>query len=354
MFVLNDDLSIYATRGDIVFFSVSAEQNGKTYTFKAGDVMRVKVFGKKNAKHVVLQKDFPIVDDCTEVEIVLDETDTKFGGIINKPTDYWYEVELNPLSDPQTIIGYDEDGPKVFRLMPEGADVPEDEPNIKPEDIPFIDSELDITSPRPVENQAAARAILQLQVAVAKINGLADETKARFDNLIAEDDKIVNKPLEYMSYISEETRSKVSAHIESDGVMATIKVNWREANQLYGGSGQDYFVIPPECRPIDMGVIHTADGLEYTVRYDNVSNRYLLYIGATSDVLTAPESAGVVTIPYRLAEHELKDLRAGANGVTYETAGDAVRAQFNEIKTELEAVNAAIKQIADAIGIEVG
>lgn len=171
MFVLNDDLSIYATRGDIVFFSVSAEQKGETYTFKAGDVMRVKVYGKKNAKNVVLQKDFPIVADCTEVEIFLDETDTKFGGIINKPVDYWYEVELNPLSDPQTIIGYDEDGPKVFRLLPEGADVPEDEPNVEPEDIPLVDDELDLTSPRPVENQAIARAVVQLRAAF-------DETKA--------------------------------------------------------------------------------------------------------------------------------------------------------------------------------
>lgn len=353
MFVLNnDDLSIYATRGDIVFFTVSAEDNGEPYTFKAGDVVRVKIFGKKDAQSVELEKDFPITEDSENVEILLTAEDTKIGGVISKPRDYWYEIELNPLTKPQTIIGYDEDGPKVFKLFPEGADIPAFVPT--PEDIPFIDSELDLASPRPVENQAVARAIVQLQVATKKINELSDETKARFDNLIAEVEKIVNQPLEYMSYISEETKAKIDAHIESDGVMATIKVNWREANQLYGGSGQDYFVIPTECRPVDMGVIHTADGLEYTARYDNENNRYLLYVGATSDVLTAPESAGIVTISYRLAEHELMDIRVGANGVTYETAGDAVRAQFNEVKTELEAVNAAINQLANAIGIEVG
>jgi hypothetical protein len=37
--------------------------------------------------------------------------------------DYWYEVELNPDEDCQTIVGYDEDGAKVLRLFPEGADV---------------------------------------------------------------------------------------------------------------------------------------------------------------------------------------------------------------------------------------
>ncbi len=168
MFVLNDDLSIHATRGDIVFFTVQAEQNGKTYTFRAGDVMRIKVYGKKNAKNVVLQKDFPIVADCTEVEIFLDENDTKFGGVISKPTDFWYEVELNPMSDPQTIVGYDEDGPKIFKLFPEGADVPEIE--ITEEDIPFVDSELDLTSQRPVENQAVARAVVQLRAAFESLN----------------------------------------------------------------------------------------------------------------------------------------------------------------------------------------
>ena len=168
MFVLNDDLSIHATRGDIVFFTVQAEQNGKAYTFSAGDLIRVKVYGKKNAKNVVLQKDFPIVADCTEVEIYLDENDTKFGGVISKPTDFWYEVELNPMSDPQTIIGYDEDGPKIFKLFPEGADVPEIE--ITEEDIPFVDSELDLTSERPVQNQAATRAIVQLRAAFETLN----------------------------------------------------------------------------------------------------------------------------------------------------------------------------------------
>ena len=168
MFVLNDDLSIHATRGDIVFFTVQAEQNGKTYTFKAGDLIRFKVYGKKNAKKVVMQEDFTIVADCTEVEIYLDETKTKFGGVISKPTDFWYEVELNPLSNPQTIIGYDEDGPKIFKLFPEGADDPEIE--ITEEDIPFVDSELDLTSERPVQNQAATRAIVQLRSAFEALN----------------------------------------------------------------------------------------------------------------------------------------------------------------------------------------
>lgn len=194
MFVLNDDLSIYATRGDIVFFTVSAKDKGEVHTFKAGDVVRVKIFGKKDAESVVLEKDFPIYEDATEVEIFLSGDDTKIGGVISKPKDYWYEVELNPLTNPQTIIGYDEDGAKVFKLFPEGADIPAYVPT--PEDIPFIDSELDLTSPRPVENQAVARAIVQLKSAVTKTAGdalarakTAEDAvkveKARIDNLVS-------------------------------------------------------------------------------------------------------------------------------------------------------------------------
>lgn len=122
MFTLNDDNSIYATRGDIVFFCVSAEDDGEPHKFQAGDVLRIKVYGKKDARNVVLQKDFPVLEITEKVQVYLTGEDTKIGEVISKPQDYWYEVELNPDTAPQTIIGYDEDGAKVFRLFPEGDD----------------------------------------------------------------------------------------------------------------------------------------------------------------------------------------------------------------------------------------
>ena len=201
MFQLNEDLSIYATRGDIVFFTVSAEEDGEKYTFKAGDVVRIKIYGKKNAESIVLEKDFPVTEDTEEVEILLTKEDTKIGDVISKPKDYWYEVELNPFTNPQTIIGYDEDGAKVFKLFPEGADIPAFEPT--PEDIPFVDDELDMTSTRPVQNQAIARAIVKVNASVNAFNstatgsiktitkGLSDTRselsveRSRIDNLLA-------------------------------------------------------------------------------------------------------------------------------------------------------------------------
>ena len=186
MFVVNkDDLSIYATRGDIVFFSVTAEDDGKAYTFKAGDVVRIKVYGKKKAEEVVLQKDFPITADTDKVEIYLDREDTKIGEVISKPKDYWYSVTLNDDTVPQTIIGYDDDGAKLFRLFPEGADVPPYEP-IKPEDIPIVDSELDLTSTRPVENQAVSRAIVSLQADFEETKEEVNEKAANTDEKVAD------------------------------------------------------------------------------------------------------------------------------------------------------------------------
>lgn len=123
MFVVNDDMSIYCTRGDAGGFYVQATFRGEAYTFRAGDVVRFKVFGKKDCENVVLQKSVTVGEESAQVEIFLDGEDTKFGEVISKPTDYWYEVELNPDTKPQTIIGYDEDGAKVFKLFPEGKDV---------------------------------------------------------------------------------------------------------------------------------------------------------------------------------------------------------------------------------------
>ena len=123
MFQINDDLSIYVTRGDTIAFNVTANNDGESYKFQPGDVVRIKVFGKKDAENVVLQKDFPVTSITEKVRVYLTEEETRFGEVISKPVDYWYEVELNPEIQPQTIIGYDEDGAKVFRLYPEGGGI---------------------------------------------------------------------------------------------------------------------------------------------------------------------------------------------------------------------------------------
>lgn len=117
----NEDLTIYCTRGDALSFSLYADKDGENYIFQPDDVVRFRIYGKKAAEEVLLQKDFTVGDEAREyVPIYLTGEDTRIGDIISKPTDYWYEIELNPDTDPQTIVGYDEDGAKVFKLFPEG------------------------------------------------------------------------------------------------------------------------------------------------------------------------------------------------------------------------------------------
>lgn len=124
MFSINEDLSIYATRGDTVFFEVTAQEDntGDPYFFEQGDVLRIKVMQKKSPDNVMLEKSFTVEEKTDKVYVLLTGEETKFGDVINKATDYWYEIELNPLTTPQTIIGFDDDGAKIFRLYPEGAD----------------------------------------------------------------------------------------------------------------------------------------------------------------------------------------------------------------------------------------
>ena len=124
MFKINDDKSIYLTRGDIASIKVTASTpNGEPYTFKKGEVVRFKVFKRRDCGCVEIQKDVVVEAETTKVDVMLSGNDTKIGDVISKPTNYWYEVELNPETTPQTIIGYDEDGEKIFRLYPEGSDL---------------------------------------------------------------------------------------------------------------------------------------------------------------------------------------------------------------------------------------
>ena len=115
---------IQITRGDIGCVKVQAlEEDEKTlYVFKVDDVVRLKVTEAGNCNNVVLEKDKIVEMEEDSVRIRLRREDTKIGDIIHKPVKYWYEVELNPDTEPQTIVGYDDDGPKIFTLYPEGAD----------------------------------------------------------------------------------------------------------------------------------------------------------------------------------------------------------------------------------------
>lgn len=226
MFSLNDDQSIYITRGDVLGFNVGAcTGEGEDYIFKAGDVVRFKVTEKRACDVVVLQKDFAVEAECECVPIFLSESDTKIGETISKPKDYWYEVELNPLTEPQTIIGYDEGGAKIFRLFPEGADVPPYEPTV--EDIPVVDEELSAASERPVQNAAVAKAILEIEKLIA---ALKENTDADFEAIRLELNKLTKTVLS----------SGDSTYKIEEAVSAAMSKYKTEADNAYAAKGHNH------------------------------------------------------------------------------------------------------------------
>ena len=123
MFVITEDKSIYLTRGDSAVIDVSARISlEENYIFTKNDVVVFRVMQKGKCEEIVLKKEILVEQNIEMVTFELTKEDTKLGEIINKPKDYWYEIELNPETDPKTIIGYDEKGPKIFRIYPEGGE----------------------------------------------------------------------------------------------------------------------------------------------------------------------------------------------------------------------------------------
>lgn len=125
MFEINKETkTISVTRGDAAHISFGANRrDGSPYKFVKDDIVRLKIYEKNYCGKVVLKKDVSPTEESTSVNIVLDSSETRLCGVISKPVDYWYEISLNPDTPrAQTIIGYDESGPKIFRLYPEGRE----------------------------------------------------------------------------------------------------------------------------------------------------------------------------------------------------------------------------------------
>lgn len=123
MFYIDEDKTIHLTRGDIANIVVTAMLQDETpYTFTPGDVIRIQVFSKTDYSDIKIRKDVEVIEETSSATISLTKDDTKIGDITHKIVDYSYEIELNPDTKPQTIIGHDAKGAKIFRVYPEGSD----------------------------------------------------------------------------------------------------------------------------------------------------------------------------------------------------------------------------------------
>lgn len=92
----------------------------ENYVFKTTDEIKFGIYEKNGFnKNALVLKTITPSEETERLTINLSKEDTEIGDIINKPTTYWYEIQLNN----NTIIGYDEDGAKTLILYPEGSDI---------------------------------------------------------------------------------------------------------------------------------------------------------------------------------------------------------------------------------------
>ena len=109
---------IMLTRGNKAIFTIKIKnKDGSFYQFQVGDKITLGIYENKNYQSLKLKKEVVVAEAGDSIDLILTKEDTKLDDPINKPKDYWYEVELN---GEETIIGYDDMGAKIFTLYPEG------------------------------------------------------------------------------------------------------------------------------------------------------------------------------------------------------------------------------------------
>ena len=110
------DKDIYLNRGDAITIIIANNSD----TFKVNDIIKFYVCEQGNFSKVLLSKPITVAEETTEVEIHLDSEETRIGPpLINGTRVYWYEIELN---GDTTLVGYDNNGPKLFTLWPEAVE----------------------------------------------------------------------------------------------------------------------------------------------------------------------------------------------------------------------------------------
>lgn len=293
MFYIDDDMTIYVTRGDVACFSVTADNNGEEHIFRKGDVIRIKVTKKKDCNTVVLQKDFPVTKDSTRVDIILTEEETTIGDVISKPVDYWYEVELNPYTSPQTIIGYDDDGAKIFKVFPEGRELLK---KTEVEDVPVVDAELSLTSTRPLENQAVTRAFIEIAGLIEdaeSLNGSAiEEAKKQVSDVV----KDISKYVEYSDTEHAKTRKLIETEVSETRNLIETEIAETQKK------------IKDTKAATDEDIAKTHEMIN--VERQRISNMASLTEGSTT------------------GDAELIDARIAPDGVKHTNLGESIRTQM--------------------------
>lgn len=175
----------------------------------------------------------------------------------------------------------------------------------------------------------------QLLASYGKAEEALAVERARIDELAAMRGHTGEKT--FNAYMDEK---KHAVQIVSNGVSATISVSLGSVSSGYDYSFLD---IPAEFAPVNPGVIMGSDKVR--VVFGVSEGKVILRILATAD-----DSSAVYADSYPLANpyiDELGDIRVGADGETYSTAGEAVRGQFQSLSDDVQSLRdtASIQQL---------
>ena len=116
----SDKTTIKCTRGDKgnIILKKKLREDGTIEPFYKDDIVIFTVKNNFADSEPLLRKEIKVLEDCESLKISFSKEDTTIGDLIATPVKYQYEISIN---EDLTILGYDESGPKIFQLYPEGS-----------------------------------------------------------------------------------------------------------------------------------------------------------------------------------------------------------------------------------------
>ena len=114
-----DNKEISLSKGDRGVIQFDITQDGEPVTLETSDKVTMSIYSEENLDKEplqVLNAEINVDDNIAEIPII--ETSTDFVPEDNMPFNYWYQIEWND----NVMIGYDKEGPKIFRVYPQGKE----------------------------------------------------------------------------------------------------------------------------------------------------------------------------------------------------------------------------------------
>lgn len=189
----------------------------------------------------------------------------------------------------------------------------------------------------------AERTELQIETSERK-QEIAVE-RARINNLLKSTSDTVTSTCE----VSDEYGGNASAEVSSDGINVQIKLtNFQFLKTWESSDGTEATASPEKILDLpnhsfapfeERTVVYTDGTLTYYIENDS------LYVTSSTDTISI---FGDVTISYAIIDSlqsEVADIRVGADGKVYGTAGEAVQGQVSELKGDLSYISEVTKNL---------